>query len=162
MHDSQNSTQKTSSVYKLILKTQQILVWTKQPYSFFEHTHPKIIKVTFLGLHHYAKKKFTLYILEIKSILGSCDQTCHTHFWPCPFKKIDSCEFASTCKKSCYFIDLFWKHGWLKSPAIWLAENILTILKSFSQILYLCRNTANNTHFHYRTNSIKINDQIFQ
>ena len=61
MHDSQNSTQKTSSVYKLILKTQQILVWTKQPYSFFEHTHPKIIKVTFLGLHHYAKKVHSIH-----------------------------------------------------------------------------------------------------
>ena len=30
-----------------------------------------------------------------------------------------------TCKKSGYFIDLFWSYGWLKNPAIWLAENIL-------------------------------------
>ena len=35
------------------------------------------------------------------------------------------CEFVSTCKKSGYFIDLFWRYGWLKYPAIWLAENIL-------------------------------------
>ena len=26
----------------------------------------------------------------------------------------------------------------------------------------LCRNTANNINFHYRTNSVKINDQMFQ
>ena len=35
------------------------------------------------------------------------------------------CEFVSKCKKSGYFIDLFWRYGWLKNPAIWLAENIL-------------------------------------
>ena len=28
-------------------------------------------------------------------------------------------------KKIGYFIDLFWRYGWLKNPAIWLAENIL-------------------------------------
>ena len=28
-------------------------------------------------------------------------------------------------QKSGYFSDLFWKYGWLKNPAIWLAENIL-------------------------------------
>ena len=32
----------------------------------------------------------------------------------------------------------------------------------FSQISDLCRNTANNIDFHYRTNSVKINDKIFQ
>ena len=26
----------------------------------------------------------------------------------------------------------------------------------------MCRNTANNTNFHYKTNSVKINDKIFQ
>ena len=31
----------------------------------------------------------------------------------------------------------------------------------FSQIWDLCRNTTNNISFHYRTNSVKINDQIF-
>ena len=28
-------------------------------------------------------------------------------------------------QKSGYFIDLFWRYGWLKNPAIGLAENIL-------------------------------------
>ena len=31
----------------------------------------------------------------------------------------------------------------------------------FSQILDLCRNTANNKHFHYWTNSMKINTKFF-
>ena len=33
--------------------------------------------------------------------------------------------------------------------------------QDFSQIYDLCRNTANNKYIHYRTNSVKINDQIF-
>ena len=31
----------------------------------------------------------------------------------------------------------------------------------FSQIWDLCRNITNNIHFHYRTNSVRINDKIF-
>ena len=34
--------------------------------------------------------------------------------------------------------------------------------KRFSQIKGLCWNTANNINFHYRINSVEINDQIFQ
>ena len=33
---------------------------------------------------------------------------------------------VSKCKKAGYFIDFFWRYGWLKNTAIWLAENILT------------------------------------
>ena len=29
------------------------------------------------------------------------------------------------CIKSGYFIDLIWRYGWLKNPAIWLSVNIL-------------------------------------
>ena len=28
-------------------------------------------------------------------------------------------------EKAGYFIDSFWRYGWLKIPAIWLAEKIL-------------------------------------
>ena len=56
---------------------------------------------------------FHQFILEIQPISESHDQTGHTHFWPRP------------SKKSGYFIDLFWRYGWLKNPAISLAENIL-------------------------------------
>ena len=83
----------------------------------------------------------------IQQILGSHELHDHAHFWPGPPKShwnnflfswicttmqkiifwptFNLCEFASTCKKSGYFIDLFWRYGWLKNPAIWLAENIL-------------------------------------
>ena len=52
---------------------------------------------------------------------------------------------------------------WLiKIPAIWLAENILAHIPRTrnSEIWDLCRNTSNNMSFHYRTNSVKIKDQI--
>ena len=71
---------------------------------------------------------FHLFILEIQSISESSDKSDHAHFRQCPPKKIlinFICELVSTCKKSGYFIDLFWRYGWLKNPAIWLAENIL-------------------------------------
>ena len=63
---------------------------------------------------------FHHFILEIQSISDSCDQNDHAHFWPCPPKKFwstfDLCELVST-KKSGYFINLFWRYGWLKNPA---------------------------------------------
>ena len=34
--------------------------------------------------------------------------------------------------------------------------------QNFPKTWDLCRNIANNIHFHYRTNSVKINDKIFQ
>ena len=66
------------------------------------------------------------------------------------------CEFVSTCKRPGFFY-LFWRYGWLKNTAIWLNENILAHI---SQIFNLCRNIANNINFHYRTNSVKINDNF--
>ena len=106
------------------------------------------------------------FILDIQPILESHDQTGHTHFWPHPPKifwsTLNLCKFVSTCKKSGYFINLLWRYGWLKNSAIWLAENILVHISGtkFFQNMGLCRNTANNINFHYRTNSVKINDKI--
>ena len=90
----------------------------------FDHAYPKVI--VFLNLHQDAKIQF---ILEIQSILEFHTQTGHTQFWPCPLKnlliKFSLCEFVSPWKKSDCLIDLFWRYGWLKNPAIWLTENIL-------------------------------------
>ena len=38
----------------------------------------------------------------------------------------------------------------------------ISLEQKFSQIWDLCRNTENNINFHYRTNSVKIKNQIFQ
>ena len=84
----------------------------------------------------------------------------HTH--PIIFgSTFNLCEFVSTCKKSGNLDDLFWRYGWLKYPAIWLAENIsMSKEQKFSQIWDLCRNTTNNMNFHYRTNLANVNRVI--
>ena len=54
---------------------------------------------------------------------------------------------------------------------IWLIKKFCNLIgwEHFGPYLWdkripwdLCRNTANNKYFHYRTNSVKTNDQIFQ
>ena len=78
---------------------------------------------------------YHLFILEIQSILESCDQSGHAHpkfFW----STFNLWEFVSTSKKSGYFIDLLLRYGLLKNPAIW-------------------GNTANDINFHCWTNSVK-------
>ena len=69
-------------------------------------------------------------ILEVQSISESCDQTDHTHFLTISTQQIFDqlliyVNLYQHAKKSGYFIDLFCRYGWLKNPAIWLAENIL-------------------------------------
>ena len=54
-------------------------------------------------------------------------------------------------KKSCNLID--WEH---------FGPYPISQEPEFFPIWNLCRNTANNINFHYRTNSVKINDKIFQ
>ena len=71
-------------------------------------------------------------------------------------------EFVWTCKKS-GFDWIVLQICWLKNPAIWLDENVLTLISGTKCFIWdLCRNTANNMNFDYRTNSVKINDKIFQ
>ena len=68
-------------------------------------------------------------------------------------------EFVLTYKKTGRLIDLFWRYGWLKNPVIWLAENILghvTGTKIFPNIRFV----QEHINFHYKTNSIKINDKF--
>ena len=97
---------------------------------------------------------FHQFILEIKPILESCNLTGHTisgHAYPKIFwSTFNLCKFVSTCKKSCYFIDLFWRYGWLKIlQSDWLRTFwAISQEQNFSQIWALCRNAANNIHFH--------------
>ena len=47
------------------------------------------------------------------------------------------CEFLSTCKKWGHFTYSFWRYGWLKNTAIWLAEHILahvSVTNTFTNI----------------------------
>ena len=70
---------------------------------------------------------FDLFILEVQSFQRPMtrlakpifDHTRPQIFW----STFNLCELVSTCKNQ--VISLFWRYGWLKNPAIWLAENIL-------------------------------------
>ena len=92
-------------------------------------------------------------VLEIQSILECHDQINHTHsgqahpqiFW----STFNLCQFVSTCEKSGSCTDLFSRYGWLKNPAIWLAENI-------SQEQNFSQSTAKNKSFKLSTNSVKL------
>ena len=43
-------------------------------------------------------------------IMPIFDHVQQKHFW----STFNLCELVSACKKSGYFIDLFWRYGWLK------------------------------------------------
>ena len=69
------------------------------------------------------KIKFHQFILEIQSIWESCDQTGDTQtVFDQLFIYMNLYQHVEITG---YFTDLFWRYGWLKNPAIWLAENIL-------------------------------------
>ena len=129
MHHSQHS--KTSSIHKLI---QQIL----GSHELNDHTHfwpgpPKIIEITFCfpqfappckkSVHSiYSSLRYSQFYSPVTR-LGT-PISGHAH--PKHFRStVNLCEFVSTQKKSGYFINLFWRKGWVKNPAIWLAGNIL-------------------------------------
>ena len=71
---------------------------------------------------------FHLFILETWSISESVNRLTTPVSDHAQLKNFDQLliyvNFYQHAKKSDYFIDLFWRYGWL-NPAIWLAENIL-------------------------------------
>ena len=123
---------------------------------------------------------FQLFILQIESILESHHMTGHIHFWPhqpqnfqCPFNLH---EFVPACKKSVNswdtvnlrvqrpdLLNLLWRNSSFRNYAIWLAESILAYISGtrFFPKKDLCRNTANNKHIHYTTNTVKIMTKFF-
>ena len=75
-----------------------------------------------MNWHHHAKNQFTASIHS----WDTANFRVPWPGWPHPFLNIppktfwstfNLCEFVSTCKKSGYFINLFWRYGWLKNPA---------------------------------------------
>ena len=127
------SMQKISSIHKLI---QQILgshelndhahFWAGPPKNHWNNFLLSWICTTMQKI-----SSFHPFFLEIQPILESRDQTGHSHFWPRQSKTFFDqlliyVNLYQHAKKSGYFTDLFWRYGWLKNIAIWLADNILT------------------------------------
>ena len=136
-----------------------------------DHLHLKIIETTFNFPKFAPACKISVH--SIYSFLRYCQFESpvtrltihifdHVHlifFW----STFNLFELVSTCKKSDYFI--FW--GDRVDQKILQSDMLRTFWpisqeQKFSQIWDLRRNTTNNISFHYRTNSVKINNQIFQ
>ena len=114
--------------------------WTKWPCPILITFTQKSFKLllAFLNLHQHAKNQF----LPSTHSWDTVNFRVLWSDWPHPFLTtptplpppqffwltFNSCEFVSTCKKSGYITDLFWRYGWLKNPTIWLADNILTYI----------------------------------
>ena len=131
------SMQKVSSIREEIKLIQEILECHElNDYTHFWPGPPKKhwnnFLLSWICTTNQKISSFHQFILEIQQFLESWNQTGHTHIWPHvskSFPTFDLCKFAyKTCKKSGYFIDLFWRYSWLKNPAIWLAENILAYI----------------------------------
>ena len=86
--------------------------------------------------------------------------------WPSPPKRYQLFTFnnlykqdknqgiSSTCSENIVDLKIL-QSDWLR--ALWPISQKSDLF----QIWYLCRNTVNNINFHYRTNSAKINDKVF-
>ena len=128
--------------------------------SIFDHTHPKIIEINFnFPEFSPACKKISLFHLlnlEIQSILESLDQTGHSHFWPCsPKKFLINFKFMwiSISMHKIRLFQLFVLETWLVKKSCNLIDWVH--FPKYGNC------PAKNINFHYRTNLVKINDQIF-
>ena len=111
----------------------------------FDQAHPKIIEITFnFPEFEPACKKKKKFIPSIHS-WDTANFTILWSDWSHPFliKHIQKCFDQ-------HYVNLY-QHA--KNQPISLI---------CSRIWDLCRNTANNINFHYRTNSVKINGKFFQ
>ena len=99
--------------------------------SIFDHAYHKIIETTFSSPEFATTRRKSVH--SINSFL-KCNLRVPWPDWPRPFlimltqnfwSTFSVCELLSKWKKSGYFTDLFCRYGWLKNPAIWLAEEIL-------------------------------------
>ena len=104
--------------------------------SIFDHAHSKIIEITFSFPESPLASKKSVHsiisFLRYSQIYSHVPRLAtpisylsyHTHP-KISWSTLNLFEFVLTWKKSGYFIDLFWRYGLLKNPAIWLVENIL-------------------------------------
>ena len=87
--------------------------------SIFDQAHPKSIEITF----HFPE--------FASAYKKSANFRVLWPDWPHPFLILLTPKFFNQLSKSGYFIDLFWRYGWLKNHAIWLAENTYLRNKHF-------------------------------
>ena len=127
-----------------------------------DHAHPKITEITFsfLKLHQQAKYQFTPSVswdaVNFRVLWPD---------WPCPFLTMSTQKIFD---QLLIYVNLYkYAKNQAICPAVLQSDWLRTFWpksqeQKFSQIWDLCWNTANYICFHHRTNSVKINDHIFQ
>ena len=157
--ESVSTCKKISLFYLFILQIQSIIESHQQT----SHTHfwpcpPKRFSIISICMNLYQHPKNQL--IPSVHFLNTVNFIVQRPDWSHPFfdhaypKSFDNfCEFVSACKKWGCFIRYFWRNSWLKNPAIWLTESILAYISGTRFVP--------NRNFHYRINSVKINNQIF-
>ena len=134
----------------------------------------------FLTMHTPKKSEITFSFPEVapackKSVHSICSFLRYSQFWSTMTRLATPISdhahpnifdqlliYVNLYQRVKNLIDLFWRYGWLKNPALWLAENILVNILGTKIFPGFEQEKANNINFHYRTNSVKINDKIFQ
>ena len=133
----------------------------------FDHIYSKFIEIgllAFLNSHQHAKNPFN-------PSTHSWDTVNFRVIWPGWPHSFLTTPTPKVFDKLLIYVslyqhvkNLFWRYGWLKNlQTDWLRTFWpITQGQKIFQIRDLCRNTVGNINFNYRTNSVKINDQIFQ
>ena len=97
----------------------------------FDPIHPKTIIFSFSEFTPARKKsvhsinsflRYSQFLSSVNTLDTPISDYVHPKIFWSTFHLF---EFVPICKKSGYFVDLFWRYGRLKNPAILLAENIL-------------------------------------
>ena len=111
-----------------------------------------------LNLYQHTKKLVNSICSFFKYIQEWTDALPKKCLWTFNF-----CEFLRTCKNEAVSSIYSWEIvDWKIQQSVWLRPFWpISQEKHFSQIYDLCRNTANNINFHYRTSQVKINDWMF-
>ena len=129
---------KTALIFKLFLsvfwshqkKLPIALLWR---WYFYETTYKYKTRIILTSSIHHGQKELALspeqpeFLARVRKVATLRLATpIFDHAHPRKFlSTFNYYQLVSTCKNSGYFIDLFWRYGWLKNPTIWLAENIL-------------------------------------
>ena len=145
--------------------------WIKWSLPFLIVSTQKLLKqlLSFLNLHLQEKNEFITSIHSWDTVNFRFPWLDWPYlFWTIPTKIFFDqfliyVNWYQHAKIRLHYIDLFWSYGLWKNPAIWLVEIILAPIsgKKISQMWDLCSNTVNDVKFHYETNSVKINNQVF-
>ena len=137
----------------------------------FDQAHPKTIEIIFSfpefalackkSVHLiYSFLRYSPFYSPVTSLITPIFDHVHPKILWLTF---NFCEFVSNAMSG-YSTDFLWRYDWLKILQSDLLRTFWAMFPEyfFYQTRYLSRNTTIKINFHYITNSVKINNQIFR